>query len=71
VDEQRKRISLSMKKTPGEKSADQKDTAAPSSPSQVKHKIEPGRPMQRQEKKKVKEAPKPFNNPFAEAFRKK
>ena len=71
VDEQRKRISLSMKKTPGEKSADQKDTFAPSSLMQVKHKIEPGRPMLRQEKKKLKEAPKPFNNPFAEAFRKK
>jgi len=69
VDEQRKRISLSMKKTPGEKKADEK-TAEPASPSQVKHKIEQGRPPQSQEKKKVKEAPKPFNNPFAEALKK-
>ena len=70
VDEQRKRISLSMKKTPGEKKADEK-TAEPSSPSQGKHKIERGLPPQRQEKKKVKEAPKPFNNPFAEALKKR
>ncbi|MHB8138377.1 MAG: Tex family protein [Smithellaceae bacterium] len=70
VDEQRKRISLSMKKIPGENKADEK-TAAPSSPGSIKHKIEPGRPPQKPEKKKVREAPKPFNNPFAEALKKK
>ena len=70
VDEQRKRISLSMKKIPGENKADEK-TAAPSSHGSIKHKIEPGRPPQKPEKKKVREAPKPFNNPFAEALKKK
>jgi uncharacterized protein len=71
VDEQRKRISLSMKKTPGEKKADEK-TAQPSSPGPVERKkIEPGKPPQKQEKKKVREAPKPFNNPFAEALKKR
>jgi uncharacterized protein len=71
VDEQRKRISLSMKKTPGEKTADHKLAAEPASSSPSARKIEPGRPPQRQEKKKVKEASKPFNNPFAEALKKK
>lgn len=70
VDEQRKRISLSMKKIPGENKADEK-TAAPSGPGSIKHKIEPGGPPQKPEKKKVREAPKPFNNPFAEALKKK
>ena len=70
VDEQRKRISLSMKKIPGENKADEK-TAAPSSPGSIKHKIEPGKPPQKPEKKKVRETPKPFNNPFAEALKKK
>jgi hypothetical protein len=65
-----------MKKTPGEKAADQKAadqkaTVAPSRSGPVKHKIEPGKPQQRPEKKKVREAPKPFNNPFAEALKKK
>ena len=72
VDEQRKRISLSMKKTPDEKTADQKATAASSSSGPVERKkIEPGKPPQRIEKKKIREAPKPFNNPFAEALKKK
>lgn len=70
VDEERKRISLSMKKIPGENKADEK-AASPSSPGSIKHKIEPGRPPQKPEKKKVREAPKPFNNPFAEALKKK
>ena len=71
VDEQRKRISLSMKKTPGEKAADQKPAAESTSSSPIVRKIEPGRMPQRQEKKKVKEAPKPFNNPFVEALKRK
>ena len=72
VDEQRKRISLSMKKSPGEKkAADQKSPAELPGLVVERKKIEQGKPAQRQEKKKVKEAPKPFNNPFAEAFRKK
>lgn len=68
VDEQRKRISLSMKKIPGENKVDEK-TAAPSGPGSIKHIIEP--PPQKPAKKKVREAPKPFNNPFAEALKKK
>jgi protein Tex len=72
VDAERKRISLSMKKTPGEKASEQKATAAePASPCPIIKKIERGLPPQRQEKKKVREAPKPFNNPFAEALKKK
>jgi protein Tex len=72
VDSERKRISLSMKKTPGEKAADQKASAEPPSPGPVERKkIEPGRPPQRHEKKKTREAPKPFNNPFAEALKKR
>jgi hypothetical protein len=70
-----------MKKTQGEKAADkktqdkniidQKTAAEPSSPNPGVKKIEPGKPPQRPEKKKVREAPKPFNNPFAEALKKK
>ena len=71
VDEQRKRISLSMKKTPGEKEADQKPAAESTSSSPIVRKIEPVRLPQRQEKKKVKETLKPFNNPFAEALKRK
>jgi len=72
VDEQRKRISLSMKKTPGGKAADQKVAADSSSTVPVERKkIDPGRPLQRIEKKKIRETPKPFNNPFAEALKKK
>jgi uncharacterized protein len=71
VDEQRKRISLSMKKVPGEKTVDQKSAAEPAISNPSARKIEPGRPPQRQEIKKVKEAPKPFNNPFAEALKRK
>ena len=72
VDEQRKRISLSMKKTPGEKADDQKATAESSGTCPVERKkIEPGKPPQRPEKKKVREAPQPFNNPFVDALKKK
>jgi uncharacterized protein len=72
VDEQRKRISLSMKKTPGEKASDQKATVESSGTGPVERKkIEPGRPPQRHEKKKIRESPKPFNNPFTEALKKK
>ncbi len=77
VDEQRKRISLSMKKTPGEKAvaqkvAEKKATAATASHGPVERKkIEQGKPQQRQEKRNGKEAPKPFNNPFAEALKRK
>ena len=69
VDVERKRISLSMKKTPGEKPADQKTTSE--SPSQALRKIEPGRPQPKPDKKKAPPSPKFFNNPFAEALKKK
>ena len=77
VDEQRKRISLSMKKTPGEKTPGEKttDKKAPAEPSGTgpaqRKKIEPGRPPQRHEKNKTRQAPQPFNNPFIEALKKK
>ncbi len=68
VDAQRKRISLSMKKTPGEK-------PEPEPTGQVRpageRKIEPGRSQRRPGKRPGREAPKPFNNPFAEALKKR
>lgn len=72
VDEQRKRVSLSMKKTPGEKAVENKTAAEPSGTGPVERKkIEPGRPTQRHEKNKTRQAPQPFNNPFIEALKKK
>ena len=63
VDVPRKRISLSMKKIPGDRKAGTQGDAQNSGDR---------RNMPREQgKKKVKEAPKPFNNPFAEALRKK
>jgi uncharacterized protein len=70
VDAERKRISLSMKKSPGEKpAADQHNTADASKAGE--RKIQKGKPQRRDEKKREsgKAAPKPFNNPFADAFR--
>lgn len=64
VDAVRNRVSLSMKKTPGEKHA--KDNI--DQPAQGKYKITPGNPDL---KKRGKEPPKPFNNPFAEALRRR
>jgi len=68
VDAERKRISLSMKKTPGEKNK-------PEQTEQVKpageRKIMPGQHEKRPGKKPGREAPKPFNNPFAEALKKR
>ena len=65
VDIQRHRISLSMKKTPGEKNFQEKKEPSGQPDGQRRF---PGR---QPEKKKGREVPKPFNNPFAEAFRKK
>jgi len=69
VDALRKRISLSMKKTPGEKNREEQ-------PGEIKtpagdRKITPQRPEKRPGKKQGREAPKPFNNPFAEALKKR
>jgi protein Tex len=71
VDAQRKRISLSMKKTPGEKPVcDKVDKQASSSGAPGERKITPGRPQRENKgKKRGREAPKPFNNPFADALR--
>ncbi len=65
VDVQRKRIALSMKKAPGEKTLQEK--TEPTRPPGGERKISGRQP----EKKKGREAPKPFNNPFAEALKKK
>lgn len=70
VDEQRNRISLSMKKTPGEKLVRNKaEQTAPAAGVEGKHKITPGKPNGSGERKRGRETPKPFNNPFADALR--
>ncbi|MDP2854879.1 MAG: Tex family protein [Smithellaceae bacterium] len=69
IDAERKRISLSMKKTPGEKN--KTEQTEPAKPTAGEQKITPQRPEKRQEKKKDREASKPFNNPFAEALKKR
>jgi transcriptional accessory protein Tex/SPT6 len=70
VDGEKKRVSLSMKKSPGEKpAADQHNTADASKAGE--RKIQEGKPKRRDDKKpgREKAAPEPFNNPFADAFR--
>ncbi|MBN1663013.1 MAG: RNA-binding transcriptional accessory protein [Deltaproteobacteria bacterium] len=86
VDVERKRISLSMKKTPGEKAATDQQADAnglhrlgTDLKSVPKSQSATGKPPQRDDRKggkdfksvPKKEPPKPFNNPFAEAFRKR
>ena len=69
VDTERKRIALSMKKSPGEKPATDHNTAANASKA-GERKIQKGTPQQRDKKKRERgKAPEPFNNPFADAFR--
>lgn len=69
VDVERKRISLSMKKIPGERNKPLPEDQAGSGGAR---KITPGqRPHKAPGKKQGREAPKPFNNPFAEALKKK
>jgi len=72
VDAERKRISLSMKKGPEQKTATEKNDR-PDPSSAVECRIPPEKPPRRNEKKRErgKEAPKPFNNPFAEALRRR
>jgi len=69
VDVERKRISLSLKKTPAEKPAKQK--AVELSAGQTKEKTAGGKLPRRGEQKKAKEAPQPFHNPFIEALKNK
>jgi uncharacterized protein len=65
VDLPRKRISLSMKKFPGQK------PERPPRPAAGEHRDRPAAPPKGNEAKRGKKAPAPFNNPFAEAFRRK
>jgi uncharacterized protein len=67
IDAARKRISLSMKKVPGGKPLQDK-VDQPAAPGDG-HKISPVKPLEHREKKRGKEAPKPFNNPFAAALK--
>ncbi len=73
VDADRKRISLSMKKNPGEKPPvrDKVEQTAPTAVTADARKIKPGKPQEANEKKRGKEPPKPFNNPFADALRRR
>ncbi|PKN68614.1 MAG: RNA-binding transcriptional accessory protein [Deltaproteobacteria bacterium HGW-Deltaproteobacteria-12] len=73
VDSDRKRISLSMKKNPGEKTPvrDKAEQKVPAAGTAGEHKIKPGKPHGPDEKKRGKEPPKPFNNPFADALRRR
>ncbi len=65
VDLQRNRISLSMKKAPGEKPVQ----SSPSDLSERRNQTERGK--KRGDFKKGKEEPRGFNNPFAEALKKR
>ncbi len=65
VDLPRKRISLSMKKFPGQK------PERSSRPDPGERKEHPARPPRGGEPRREKKEQKPFNNPFAEAFRRK
>ncbi len=72
IDVQRKRISLSMKKAPGERPVrDKAEHAAPAAQPTGEHKIKHGKPQGPNDKKRGKEPPKPFNNPFADALRRR
>jgi uncharacterized protein len=64
VDEARKRISLSMKKIPGGKHPQDK-IEQPAAATADGHKIAPAKPLGHKEKKRPKESPQPFNNPFS------
>ncbi|MFO7569064.1 MAG: S1 RNA-binding domain-containing protein, partial [Smithellaceae bacterium] len=69
VDIERKRISLSMKKDRGEKTPDRKSPTDALRPA--RQRIEGERPQPGSQKKKGREVPVPFNNPFAEALKKR
>jgi protein Tex len=70
VDVSRKRISLSIKKTPGEnKVVDKKEAADPKAQAQYDKSGSP--PRFNQGKKPQSKATEPFNNPFVEALRRR
>ncbi|MEA3471364.1 MAG: S1 RNA-binding domain-containing protein, partial [Thermodesulfobacteriota bacterium] len=70
VDAERKRISLSMKKLPKDKT-DTERNDRPDASNAGERKIQKGKPPRRDEKKREhgKKSTKPFNNPFADALR--
>ncbi|MBI4764588.1 MAG: RNA-binding transcriptional accessory protein [Deltaproteobacteria bacterium] len=72
VDVGRKRISLSLKKSPSEKPAADQNKADAASKA-VEGKVPTKKPPRGDAKKRErsKEAPKPFNNPFAETLRRR
>ena len=71
VDVDRKRISLSMKKTPGDKPA-RRDNVEQTATDARGRKTASGSERQKsKEKKRGKEAPQPFNNPFIDALRRR
>lgn len=71
VDVERKRISLSMKKKPGEKPV-RRDNVEPSAAAKGGRKtINGGEQHGKKEKKRGKEESKPFNNPFIDALRRR
>lgn len=69
VDNERKRIALSMKKTPGEKNRPVQGSETKAAAG--KQKFTPQRPGKKPGGKQTREALKPFNNPFAEALKRK
>jgi len=69
VDVERKRISLSMKKTPGEKNKPEQTGETKAAAGDQK--TTPQRQEKRPGKKQGREAPRPFNNPFADALKKR
>ncbi|MEQ8204482.1 MAG: helix-hairpin-helix domain-containing protein, partial [Smithellaceae bacterium] len=71
VDVERKRISLSMKKKPGEKPV-RRDNVEPNAAAAGGRKtINDGGRHGKKEKKRGKEEAKPFNNPFIDALRRR
>ncbi|MEN6331552.1 MAG: Tex family protein, partial [Smithella sp.] len=71
VDAARKRISLSMKKSPGEKPP-RRDNVEQTAMAAGGRKTASGNERQKsKEKKRGKEASKPFNNPFIDALRRR
>lgn len=71
VDVERKRISLSMKKKPGEKPVRRDNVETNAAAAGGRKTINDGGRHGKKEKKRGKEAPQPFNNPFIDALRRR
>lgn len=67
VDIDRKRISLSLKKTPGDKKA----PSAQGAPAAGTSKTQPSRREKQKDLRPGRQKPQPFNNPFAELLKRK